>query len=297
VPGLTPWLDVIPPGIGFDLLLAPFLDHRPTSAADRSVPAFWEISVRQGGLGDAAGWEVDLDDGRAGSDPGARAGPPRAWINELLDLEALRQKDPKGRTLVREVARAAAADAAVLETLANFEKREGRGVLALSFPGLDRVAHVFLRYAYPAEFGNVSPRDVDLFGPVLERYYRRIDGIVGGVLQSGGPGTVVLVTSTHGMEPARPLRRLREEILGGEHLSGVHDDAPPGFLFVHGPDARRGLMFGKGSVADLAPTVLYALGLPVARDTNGSILASAFSEAFTLSHPVTVIGSYGGRSD
>jgi predicted AlkP superfamily phosphohydrolase/phosphomutase len=165
-------------------------------------------------------------------------------------------------------------------------------VAALCFPGLDRVAHVFLRYARPADFGNVSGRDVDLYGQVLERYYRRIDAIVGSVLQSETEAALVLVTATHGIEPAPALHRLRDELLGGEHLSGVHADAPPGFLFAHGTVMARGRVIGKGSIADVTPTVLYALGLPVARDAHGSILAAAFTEAFTAAHPVTVIGSY-----
>ena len=66
---------------------------------------------------------------------------------------------------------------------------------------------------------------------------------------------------------------------------------------MHGPDALRAQVFGKGSIADVTPTALYALGLPVARDAHGSILAGVFSEAFTLSHPVTVIGSYDTRAD
>jgi len=56
----------------------------------------------------------------------------------------------------------------------------------------------------------------------------------------------------------------------------------------------RGRVFGRGSIADVAPTPLYALGLPVARDAHGSVLAGVFSEAYTFSHPVTVIGSYDG---
>ena len=100
---------------------------------------------------------------------------------------------------------------------------------------------------------------------------------------------------THGIEVASIPRRLRAELTGGERLSGVHDRAPEGFLFVHGPDVMRGVVFGRGSIVDVAPTVLYASGLPVARDSDGNILAGIFSESFTSSHPVAVIGSYGAR--
>jgi len=290
--GRPPRLDIVPPGIGFDLLLSPVLERRASSVSDRRTQAFWEISERQGGRGEAAGWDIDLDDARAEWAEVSTDGAQRDWIGKVLDLEVMRQKDPKARSLVREITRAVAADAAVLEALRRFGTRNERGVAALSFPGIDRVAHVFLRYARPADFGNVGARDVDLYGPVLERYYRRIDGIVESALRAEAESTLVLVTATHGIEPAPPLHRLRDEILGGEHLSGVHEDAPAGFLFAHGVVVSRGRVFGKGSIADVTPTVLYALGLPVARDAHGSILAGVFSEAYTASHPVTVIGSY-----
>lgn len=291
MPGGGPALALVPPGIGFDVLLSPLLERRAVSVADRRAPALWDISALLGGRGVAAGWEIDLD-ARAGR---AGAAAPQDWMADLVDPEVLRSKDAPARALVGVLSRAAAADAAVLEALERFETDPGGGVVALSFPGLDRVSHVFLRYARPAEFGNVSARDIDLYGPVLERYYRRIDGLVGRALQAEGPRAAVLVTATHGIEPAPALRRLRDEVLHGEHLSGVHEDAPPGFLFVHGPDTQRGRVFGKGSIADVAPTALYALGLPVARDAHGSILAGVFSEAYTATHPVTVIGSYGGH--
>ena len=290
--GRPPRFDIVPPGIGFDLLLAPVLERRASSVSERRTLAFWEISGRQGGRGEAAGWDIDLDDARAEWAEVSTDGAQKDWIGKVLDPEVMRQKDPKARSLVREIKRAVAADTSVLDALRRFGTRNERGVAALSFPGLDRVAHVFLRYARPADFGNVGARDVDLYGPVLERYYRRIDGIVESALRAEAESTLVLVTATHGIEPAPPLHRLRDEILGGEHLSGVHEDAPAGFLFAHGVVVSRGRVFGKGSIADVTPTVLYALGLPVARDTHGSILAGLFSEAYTAAHPVTVIGSY-----
>lgn len=290
--GRDPWLDLVPPGIGFDVLMSPFLERRATTVSDRRAPSLWEISARFGGVGEAAGWDVDPDASRLAASDVSVPPAPQDWMTDLVDPEIPRMKDAAARGLIREISRAAAADAAASEALRRFTAIPGRGLIAVSFPGLDRMAHVFLRYARPSDFGNVSSRDRDLYGTVLERYYRRIDGIIGTILQEEEDGTLVMVTATHGISPAPAARRLRDEILGGEHLSGVHDDAPPGFLFVHGHDALRGRVFGRGSIADVAPTALYALGLPVARDANGSILARVFSELFTASHPVTVIESY-----
>jgi type I phosphodiesterase/nucleotide pyrophosphatase len=286
-------IDIVPPGIGFDVLLSPFLERRGRVVSDRRTRAFWEIVESEARhRGEVAGWDIDLDATPSTAVKGSAGARVQSWIGELLDPDVLRQKDPGTRALIREATRAAAADVSVLETYESLDLGEEGGVVALSFPGLDRVSHVFLRYARPADFGNVTAREVDLYGTILERYYRRIDGIVADALQSAGAGALVLVSASHGIDPAPPLHRLREEILGGEHLSGVHDGSPAGFLFVHGADVSRGRVFGKGSIADVVPTVLYALGLPVARDSHGSILAGVFSESYTATHPVTVIGSY-----
>jgi len=291
--GSDAWFGVVPPGIGFDLVLSPFMTRRAAAASDRSAPALWEMAVRSDGTGNAAGWDVDLD--ASGPAPLlARAETPD-WVGDLLDPDALRLKEAPARALISEVARSGATDAAVLAALRSVEGGSGQGIAAFSFPGLDRLAHLFLRYARPGDFGNVSGRDIDLYGPVLERYYHRIDGIIGAALQAAGDRGFVFVTATHGIEVAPIPRRLLAELTGGERLSGVHDRAPEGFLFVHGPDVMRGAVFGRGSIVDVAPTVLYASGLPVARDSDGNILAGIFSESFTSSHPVTIIRTYGPR--
>jgi hypothetical protein len=45
-------------------------------------------------------------------------------------------------------------------------------------------------------------------------------------------------------------------------------------------------------VLDLAPTMLYLMGLPVARDMEGRVLTEMVDEAFARAHPVTFIPSY-----
>lgn len=103
---------------------------------------------------------------------------------------------------------------------------------------------------------------------------------------------VLFVTSTHGMAPVPLGERLRPRSGGGAPRSGTHEEGPDGFLFARGPDTRHGHRLGKGSIADVVPTALYALGLPLARDLDGSILTGAFEDTYTFDHPVTVIGSY-----
>ena len=101
-----------------------------------------------------------------------------------------------------------------------------------------------------------------------------------------------MVTSSHGIEPAPLRRRLLEMATGGEAPSGDHDAGPDGVLFMRGPGIARGPLKGKGTIADVVPTALYALKLPVARDLDGTILTGLFTARYILEHPVTVIGSY-----
>jgi len=154
------------------------------------------------------------------------------------------------------------------------------------------VAHLFLRFARPQEFGNVTGGESDLYGEVLEKYYRRVDALVGRALEAAGDSTWVVVTSSHGMDPIPLRRRLLALGVGEESRSGTHEDGPDGLLFARGPGVRPGPLPGKGTIADLTPTVLYALRLPVARDLDGAILTELFAPGYTLSHPVSVIESY-----
>jgi type I phosphodiesterase/nucleotide pyrophosphatase len=292
-----PWIEVVPAAIALDALLSPVLERRATGVEDRQSLALWDISALLGGAGMAAGWDIDLDEPAPRAGSGAGAG--LQGIADLLEPDALRQDDPLGRSLIGEVVAAVEADARLEEDLRRASADRDPGVAALSFPGLDRIAHAFLRYARPGEFGNVTVREVELYGAVLERYYGRIDAIVGRAIEATDETTLLFVTSSHGMEPVPLVRRLGQALTGSGGWSGTHAEAPDGILFVRGRPAAGGQMFGKGSLADLAPTALYALGLPVARDSDGRILAGVFSRSHTLEHPVAVIGTYesgGGRS-
>ena len=285
------WLQAVPAGLGFDMFLAPLLETRGVTIADRTGLALWEVAALAGGAGDAAGFEVDLDrrNSRAGMDPAAVKWEIPA---ELLDPEVIRKADPSSRGPLGDLAAALEADAQISAAVERLVRDRRPGVLALSFPGLDRVAHRFLRYARPEEFGDVTRSEIDLFGEVLERYYRRVDAIVGKAIEAAGAADYLIVTSSHGMEPVSLRRRLLALAMGAERRSGTHAGGPDGLLFVRGPGVRRGPLPAKGGIVDVVPTALYALGLPLASDLDGTILTAVFSARFTLEHPVSVIGSY-----
>ena len=48
----------------------------------------------------------------------------------------------------------------------------------------------------------------------------------------------------------------------------------------------------NASVFDVAPTILYLMGLPVARDMEGRVATEVLEDGFARAHPVTFIPSY-----
>jgi hypothetical protein len=163
---------------------------------------------------------------------------------------------------------------------------------AVRFPGLDAVGHAFFRYANPSAFGDVSEQERRQYGRVLEDYYGFADAVVGDAIESMAPGDLLLVVSTFGMEPLSPGKRVLEQLVGNPRISGTHERAPDGFLLAYGSDVAPGHPT-RASLVDLAPTILYYLGMPVARDMRGFARTDLFRATFTASRPVSFIPSYG----
>lgn len=163
--------------------------------------------------------------------------------------------------------------------------------MTLRYDGLDVAGHRFLRYAQPHDFGDVSDAERLRYGQVLDRYYDFIDAELGDRLATLGPADVLLVVSAFGMEPVSPGKRLLARVLGEADVTGTHERAPDGFLLAYGgPVAPARLPLG--SVVDVAPTVLYLLGLPLARDLDGDARTDLFASEFTAPRPITVIPAY-----
>jgi hypothetical protein len=163
---------------------------------------------------------------------------------------------------------------------------------AVRFPGLDAVGHYFFRYANPSAFGDVSEDERRRYGRVLDDYYGFVDAVVGSSLELLQRGDLLLVVSAFGMEPLSPGKRVLEQLVGNPRISGTHERAPDGFVLAYGSHVAPGHP-NRASLVDVTPTILYYLGLPVARDMDGFARTDLFQSSFTASRPVTFIPSYG----
>ena len=163
-------------------------------------------------------------------------------------------------------------------------------LVAMRYVGIDTVGHDYLRQAMPRAFGDVPDEERRRYGTVLQQYYRYIDGEIGRAIEWLGPDDLLLVISPFGMEPLSLPKRLLERALGNDE-SGTHERAPDGFLMAFGSAVRPGRL-RRGSVLDVAPTVLYYFGLPIGRDMDGYARTDLFAPFFTAARPLAFIPTH-----
>ncbi len=179
------------------------------------------------------------------------------------------------------------------------EKRPAR-VLLVYLGGLDVVGHRFWKYYEPEAYHySVPQEEIDRYGTVMTDYYRYTDGLIQELLDGTEGKVTVFIVSDHGMHAVN----LEDP---AAQLSGHHMDAPPGIFIASGfgiePVGMRSLV-GKdaskqegerviGSIADVAPSLLYLLDLPVAKDMDGSALTDIFTREFREKHPLRYVETY-----
>jgi hypothetical protein len=217
----------------------------------------------------------------------ARAAPRTNPVGSWLSVSAERPSEGNPA----EVTAALAEDLVFEEMATALQRTIPTQMTAVRYPGLDAVGHRYLRYAVPEAFGDVSDEERRRYGRVLEQYYAHLDAVIGRAVAELRPDDLLLVVSGFGMDPLSPGKRLLERAFGTPSLSGTHEGAPDGFLIAYGGPVRAGRL-DRGSVLDVAPTVLYFLGLPVARDMDGDARADLFEEPFTTQRPITFIPTY-----
>jgi hypothetical protein len=67
-------------------------------------------------------------------------------------------------------------------------------------------------------------------------------------------------------------------------VSGSH--RPVGIFGARGPAIRRGLVADELSILDIAPTVLYSLGLPIPEELQGRLPVEVYRDAALKENPV-----------
>jgi tetratricopeptide (TPR) repeat protein len=160
---------------------------------------------------------------------------------------------------------------------------------AVYFEGIDMMGHRF-QHCLPPRAPLCPAEDYHRYRDAVTGFYVRQDALIGTVLAAAGGDATVLVVSDHGFKsgagrPAAVLPYTTQQPVEW------HDE--DGLLILSGPGARRGArLFQRATLFDIAPTLLYLLGLPAAEDMPGRILFEAIDPAFAAAHPVRSLASY-----
>jgi hypothetical protein len=260
-----------------------FLLPEAHTSATLRVRTLWGILSTQGLSAGVVGWPL--------TDP-----PPAIRGYVVSDVSNDSAEDVDGAIDAGELAPRFAAAGRKDRLIAAAAREHGRThpvtVTLTRYQGLDPIGHYFLRFATPAAFGDVTDEERRTRGPILERHYGIVDEEIGRAIAALGPDDLLVVVSGYGMEPLPLWQRLIERAIGDPELSGTHDDAPDGFLLAYGSMVSPGRRMNRASVVDVAPTILYFLGLPVARDMDGYARSELFQASFTDDRPITFIPTY-----
>ena len=291
-------------------------DRRIVMSTDRRVPALWTLASAAGRRSLVVGWWVtypaETIDGVIVSDRALRLreddmsalvgslsgqaveatqlallSHPRETAVALAEIlmRPSERRDAPG-SLAGVVARARAEDRAVADSVRRLRQDTGPFALELMLlRGTDPVSHQFWKFhepdapAYKAE-ERPDAAQLARYGTTVTDYYRYVDELVGALADPCTENCAVLIVSDHGFEAG-------SQGYGGNAVSGAHksEKAVDGVLIASGGPFRRGARLESASILDVAPTVLYLLGLPATPEMEGRVLTDALEPAWVGTHP------------
>ncbi|MFY9819748.1 MAG: alkaline phosphatase family protein [Thermoanaerobaculia bacterium] len=311
-PGGT--LRLLPTGLSFRRWGTLGQGPLPAPAHPRQTLALWEILPRLGVLAGVVGWPAaEPADGEATFALADRyfrpvPGTGSAWPADLRgrgllfrpnprDLEAS-MRDRFGPRPPRSLLDAFAGDtwrkALALSLAAQSPQVEA---VFLVLPGLREVSREsfggFSRVQFDGSKGSAARAAADR----VTEYYAQLDAFLGEVWARGeGRPRLLAVVSAYGASPRGGWPRLWQGVAPEAALGGSFTDAPDGVLLLYGEGVQPGALVTGAQLEDLAPTLLYGLGFPVARDFDGQVLTPVFEKGFLARHPLTFLSSYEGMA-
>lgn len=75
-------------------------------------------------------------------------------------------------------------------------------------------------------------------------------------------------------------------------MSGEHYAREEGVIIVWGKGILKDYSIRQASIYDIAPTILYLLGLPSGKDMDGGVLAEIMEPSLIRQHPIAYVSSY-----
>jgi hypothetical protein len=313
----APWLEA--PGPGKELRLLPVgirfrrwglfgaEAHTPTTLP-REALGLWEILPRLGMPAGIVGWPASWPASRETefalpeSFFAGLLGPESTWPDDLAASARIfrpraEEIDPALRAHFgvrppRPLLDALAGDI-WRESLAFslLDQHPETGALFMVLPGLREVSRGSFGGFQAVQFEGSQSSAAREAAERLTAYCGWIDSFLGELWQREDGPRILAVVSAYGAEGRRDRLSLRGD---AAELEGRFGLAPDGALLLYGEGIQPGALITGARLVDVAPTLLYALGFPSARDLDGQVLTAAFDKSFLARHPLTILPSFEG---
>lgn len=128
---------------------------------------------------------------------------------------------------------------------------------------------------------------------VLRQAFGWLDDQLASLWQTlGGAHVTLVVTSPYGMSAPGSWTRLRHALRGSRRWQVTPSARADGFVFFAGPAVSMGMRASGARVADVTPTLLYMVDLPLAQDMSGRVLLDTIPEEVAATRPLRLIPSY-----
>lgn len=176
-------------------------------------------------------------------------------------------------------------------TMFMLDQQPGTRAVFLMLPGLAQVSRRNFGGFAAVQFSGIQREPYVEAAHLVTTYYRHLDQFLGQLWARESGATILAVVSAYGFEAPEGWRKLWAQLTGGP-TRGRSQRAPDGLFLMLGDGVRAGEFLEGVELVDIMPTLLYALGFPIARDLDGQVLTGAFSGAFLARHPLTVVPSY-----
>lgn len=160
--------------------------------------------------------------------------------------------------------------------IAHYLNSKGVDFLAVYFNGIDSMCHAFW------DFRNEQDHPLK---DLINNYYIWMDKVLGEFIDLVDRSTLLLVCSDHGFHGPRKAE-------DGSLLLGVFMHGEYGVVGLMGRGIEPGAKIVGATVLDITPTILYAMGLPIARDMKGRVITDAFEKSYLEAIPPLFIPTY-----
>lgn len=260
---------LVPMGVGFKAWgLIPPVERISAQLPSGTAVPFWEAFRRMGASIAIEGWRAHGEPEREREGRDATAEEFERFLSHLPPAQAERLTEALSRDLQR-LRRARSSDATLV---------------AVDLEALDRAIEVL------GIEENQLPERHTAEGEIIRNLLTIFDGEIE-ALHSGRPqeSALLVISPSAPVPPALPgtppaLLRAIDEIRD----PGADD----GLLILTGRGVISRNLFSEVEVVDVAPTLLFAAGLPVARDMDGRIITEAFTDEFLRANAISIIQSY-----